>query len=377
MTKALLERAKYLDESSENSEAKLWQRRCLLQVNKESGYTPFHSAILEGNLAVILLLLRHAMDVQSSGRFSQSPMAALLGNSNSHLIQEMTSAVDKEGLTPLDLLGRLQQSELAKCRENLLASPKKFETVERRPRQSSFDEDGQQELGFLTDYVDLLESHETVIEEKYSYACEVVTFGRPHHSALGVVSSHGDHHAFRPQRVQEFAQDTIGRDGSGVAVAAATHHTLVATKNGQLYAFGLGKGGRLGMGEAVQHCPLPRRVLGPLAWRKVVAVAAAENHSLCVTKDGTLFSWGSNRFGQLGSNEIKIQANNNSKGNSSSHFRCLPRRVEDLRKIPCIAVAAGEKHSVALTRKGEVYVWGDNTAGQLGMKFPMHCSLLS
>lgn len=367
MARALLERAKCLDETSDDSEAKIWQRRCLLQLDKESGYTPIHYAIIERNLALILLFLRHAMDTQSSGRLPKSPMAALHGNINSHLIQEMTSCVDKEGLTPLQLLGRLQRSELANCRRKLLSRPKVRPASQRRQRQCSFDEDGQEELGFLADHMDLLEPVEEVEEEKCDYACEVVTFGRPHHSALGVISSHGDQHAFRPQRVQEFAQDSIGREGSAVAIAAATHHTLVVTKNGHLYACGLAKGGRLGMGEAVQHCPLPRRVLGPLSRRKVVGVAAAENHSLCVTNDGALFTWGSNRFGQLGLSEGKATATPNQKGNSTNHFRCLPRRVEDLRNITCIAVAAGDKHSVALTRKGEVYVWGDNTAGQLGI----------
>jgi alpha-tubulin suppressor-like RCC1 family protein len=38
-----------------------------------------------------------------------------------------------------------------------------------------------------------------------------------------------------------------------------------------------------------------------------------------------------------------------------------------MRNTPCVAVAAGEKHSVALSQKGEVYVWGDNTSGQLGV----------
>ena len=167
----------------------------------------------------------------------------------------------------------------------------------------------------------------------------------------------------------------MGRERSAVAVAASTHHTLVALKNGHLYSFGLGKGGRLGLDTDIQQCPLPRRVLGPLSRRKVIGIAAAENHSLCVTNDGSIFAWGSNRFGQLGWTETKVStstttsSSNRSRSSSitSPNFRCLPRRVEDLRNIPCIAVAAGLKHSVALSRRGEVYVWGDNTSGQLGI----------
>jgi alpha-tubulin suppressor-like RCC1 family protein len=385
MAKALLDRAKALD-ALDDEPSKLWQRRCLLQVNKESRYTPFHSAIMDRNLAAILLFIRHAMDTQNTERLTQSPMTVLhtaeSSGSSDGLIQEMATAVDKEGFTPLELLGRIQQNELAQCRKRLMPTPEVSSSgTNRRQRQSSFDDgqhQGHEELSLLADHMDLLETQEeeTSLDE-CSYACEVVTFGRPNHCALGVVSSsnnEGSKHAsaFRPQRVQEFAQDSIGRDGSAVAIAAATHHTLVATKNGHLYAFGLGKGGRLGIGDdQVQQCLLPRRVRGPLARHKVVGVAAAENHSLCVTSSGILFAWGSNRFGQLGSAETKSLVSSSSpppsKGSNSNNFRCLPRRVEDLRNIPCIAVAAGEKHSVALSRRGEVYVWGDNTAGQLGV----------
>lgn len=38
-----------------------------------------------------------------------------------------------------------------------------------------------------------------------------------------------------------------------------------------------------------------------------------------------------------------------------------------MKQHPCVAVAAGERHSVALSRNGEVYVWGDNTSGQMGV----------
>jgi len=49
--------------------------------------------------------------------------------------------------------------------------------------------------------------------------------------------------------------------------------------------------------------------------------------------------------------------------------RLSPRRVEGggLRQSFVVAVSAGDRHSVALTRLGEVYCWGDNRSGQLGM----------
>ena len=155
--------------------------------------------------------------------------------------------------------------------------------------------------------------------EDDEHACEVLTFGRPDHCALGApryTSGRGrggdgldpggrDAPGHRPRRVEAFALGRLRRrwdggpadgeavDSPAVAVSAATHHTLVATRSGRLYSFGLGRGGRLGTGDE-EHRPLPTRVLGPLGRRAVAAVAAAENHSVCATADGGVYAWGNN-----------------------------------------------------------------------------------
>mmetsp|Transcript_7361 Transcript_7361/g.12870 ORF Transcript_7361/g.12870 Transcript_7361/m.12870 type:complete len:1490 (+) Transcript_7361:225-4694(+) len=236
------------------------------------------------------------------------------------------------------------------------------------------------------------------------YGCEVLTFGRADHCALGVPQfargrSHGEDifsssqgsttTSYRPKRVETFALGELRRnwssndpnnrdsaakaaadsmpsnnqrdivDSPAVAVAAAAHHTLVSTRSGRLFSFGLGKGGRLGTGDE-NHRPLPTRILGPLTNRIVASIAAAENHSLCSTSEGDVYAWGSNGFGQLG-----ILSSNNANGNNNG--RLSPRRVEgELKHAFVVAVAAGDRHSVALTRLGEVYCWGDNRSGQLG-----------
>jgi len=208
--------------------------------------------------------------------------------------------------------------------------------------------------------------------QRLEYACEVFAFGSAHHCALGLgqdsnivdskrCSSLSAAPA-RPQRVQKFALGETrinSSSGTAVAVTGARYHTLVATSEGHVYAFGLAKAGRLGNGSETQHCPLPTRVMGALTTRRVVAVSAAENHSLCLTDTGETYAWGSNRFGQLG-----VAANEDS---NSNNIRSLPRRVDDLKNVHCVAVAAGLKHSIALSRRGEVYVWGDNSSGQLGV----------
>ena len=246
-------------------------------------------------------------------------------------------------------------------------------------------------------------------ETEDEYGCEVLTFGRADHCALGVptftttsstrgsssnnssaidkndFTSSNNSTSYKPKRVESFALGELRRgwstspfsssssnkhanvvDSPAVCIAASTHHTLVSTASGQLYSFGYNKSGRLGTGDE-NHRPLPTRILGSLTNRIVVSIAAATNHSLCSTNCGRVYSWGSNGHGQLGyptSSSMGGSDNNDSSGGCS---RLSPRRVEgDIKQSFVVAVAAGDRHSVALTKLGEVYCWGDNKSGQLG-----------
>jgi len=318
----------------------------------ESGYTPLHRAVFSGNLAALLLLLRGPEQ-----RLLQRPMD-LFNNE---------TPTDAEGLTPLALLGRLARRNLRKCRESLrtpitVTIPAVTTAVTNNRKFDKFMQDNDE----FADLSDAMAQNGVVVEladdempspqhqphqPPPSYACEVLTFGRAHHCALGVSDASTTAIKSRPCRVTEFAlSERRCSLASAVMVAAAAYHSLVVTKNGHLYAFGWNKNGRLGTGNE-RHVPLPVRISGGGLNKKLVTfVAAAENHSLAVTTDGMVYGWGSNRFGQL--------------GKATEATRILPKRVDDLKN--CVAVAAGDKHSVALTNDGQVYTWGDNASGQLG-----------
>ena len=140
-----------------------------------------------------------------------------------------------------------------------------------------------------------------------------------------------------------------------VSLSAAKFHSAAVTEDGQLYTWGFGRSGRLGhpglhlhSGESAVISP---RLVAGLGRRQVVAVAAAKHHTLLCTVAGEVWAMGSNRHGQLGL--------------SASDTQPEPRRIGALR-ARVIAVAAANKHSVAITASGEIYTWGSNALGQLG-----------
>jgi alpha-tubulin suppressor-like RCC1 family protein len=321
----------------------------LVQPDQESRYTPLHDAIYRGDLAMILLLLKQCQQ--------QQPVIMDILSRGTH---PQVLAQDAEGFRPADLLATLQVADLRACRlQRVYQARVDLDDVEcdwqtRATFQQHHVLERENSNASIEQQQSFHETNETSTKTRSTYGCEVFTFGRAHHCALGAgVVDASDR---RPRRVPTFAPCRATLPASAVAVSAAAHHTLVVAGAGHVYAFGLGKGGRLGTGDEL-HQPLPVRVLGAIANKHVVSVAAAENHSLCVTECGSVYSWGSNRFGQLGMKSTS----------ATDVSRCLPRRVDDLKNIPSVAVAAGARHSVALTERGEVYVWGDNKDGQLGL----------
>ena len=97
--------------------------------------------------------------------------------------------------------------------------------------------------------------------------------------------------------------------------------------------------------------------------KRVLSVSAGENHTLAIVKGGELYVWGSNRYGQLG---LQHKRNEGEEGES---MRCTPKRVDFFaHRMNVTAIAAGTRHSIVMTAGEEIYGFGSNTVGQLGIR---------
>eukprot|EP00741_Cyanophora_paradoxa_P003473 tig00000711_g3373.t1 len=135
-------------------------------------------------------------------------------------------------------------------------------------------------------------------------------------------------------------------------VACGTSHTLVLADNGEVYAFGNNEQGQLGVGvgEARVKSPAHVEVLKGKGTRQI---ACGDLHSIALTTVGEVFAWGANDYGQL--------------GHGGAQGEALPRRVEALSGINVTQIACGDNHSMALSDTGELYAWGRGTYGALGL----------
>ncbi|KAK2834404.1 hypothetical protein Q7C36_015105 [Tachysurus vachellii] len=84
-----------------------------------------------------------------------------------------------------------------------------------------------------------------------------------------------------------------------------------------------------------------------------VSLALGTEHAVLLTASGTVYTWGHGSHGQLGHGTLVSEDE--------------PRAVEALWGVPMKSVAAGGWHSACISAGGDLYVWGWNESGQIGL----------
>lgn len=158
----------------------------------------------------------------------------------------------------------------------------------------------------------------------------------------GVTGSGRQQGHLEPQRI------AVPRDVELVQVSAGFEHALGLTRDGRVLSWGRGYRHKLGDGTVRdRYAPGPVRLPGD---RRFTAVAAGQWHSLAIDSDGGVWSWGFNRFGQL--------------GDGTRTPRPVPVRVELPAGVVATTVRGDDGHSVVLTSAGQVYHWGRDAPGE-------------
>ena len=148
---------------------------------------------------------------------------------------------------------------------------------------------------------------------------------------------------------------------NAVSIAASGDHSLAVTADGSVYAWGYNANGELGNGGADYNAHSnPTQVISPTDPTQplmgAARVAAGANFSLALMKDGTVYAWGYDGYGQLGTSLTS--------GQSATPVQVTLASGDPLANV--VAIAAGSNHALALLKDGSVYAWGRNYEGQLG-----------
>ncbi|XP_048220418.1 probable E3 ubiquitin-protein ligase HERC6 [Perognathus longimembris pacificus] len=166
-------------------------------------------------------------------------------------------------------------------------------------------------------------------------------------NGCGQLGRRGVRSAEQPEPIQ--ALETLRVD----VVSCGKEHSLAVCHKGRVFAWGAGSDGQLGIGECKEINFTPKKIKA-LAGIKIIQVSCGSFHSLALSEDSQIFSWGKNSEGQLGlGKNVLVQA--------------TPERVRSLEGIPVAQVAAGGAHSFALGLSGTCFGWGSNKAGQLAV----------
>ncbi len=184
----------------------------------------------------------------------------------------------------------------------------------------------------------------------------VVSCGR---NDFGQLGHSRDREPYRvpPRMVQGLGKETITQ------IACSDESTFVLSRRGQVFAFGLGRHGVLGLGSESNQCK-PSPVGGLLEGVPVAQLSTGARHVLALSVSGHVFAWGANSSKQLGVPEL---------ASGEHEYSPVPvaMQVADANGTRMVVerVAAGAAHSLLLCSGGVLFGCGATDHGQLG-SFP-------
>lgn len=137
------------------------------------------------------------------------------------------------------------------------------------------------------------------------------------------------------------------------AISAGGKFAMALRSDGVVFSWGSDTLGQLGQLGLALNYSIPTQIApvgsGTLP---VIAIAAGQDHALCILSDHTLYAWGANQFGQLGSVAL------------ITHPTVAPVQVGI--DTNWFVVAAGGAHTLAIKQDQSLWAWGSNSEGQLG-----------
>lgn len=355
--------------------------------DSESGWTALHRALYFGNVAVAQALMQK--DLRGATDFSAP-------SSLHHLTASLIKIKDREGNSPFDvygatIIGRDIKQAVTLDGKSLgdyisIDNDNDASSAENSVFGGDSPEDGfcpraqlKARTNLQGDEVFTFGSNKNMTlglgDEDDRQFPERISLDRPHHLLERFFTEREEARDHQEQRSALFSQAVGHADNPGdlptlVAsrplsiqdVYMSKLHTAVLTNDPEsnLYMAGFGPGGRLGTGDEATRFHFVCIETGGLSGKKVISLALGQDHSIAISEQGEVFTWGSNKYGQLGYNLPR--ANNK----RDTPIQSTPRQVfNPFKREVILGAAASAIHSVVFSTSG-LYTFGKNE-GQLGL----------
>jgi alpha-tubulin suppressor-like RCC1 family protein len=131
-------------------------------------------------------------------------------------------------------------------------------------------------------------------------------------------------------------------------VSSGGSYTAAIKTDGTLWTWGLGNNGRLGTNDTTQRSTPVTTFAGGTNWKQI---SLGYSHAAAIKTDGTLWTWGSNSRGQLGTNDTTQRSTPVTTFAGGTNWK---------------QVSSGQDHTAAIKTDGTLWTWGYGNLGRLG-----------
>lgn len=160
-----------------------------------------------------------------------------------------------------------------------------------------------------------------------------------------------------------YNRNTPERVGTGTTwrtVSAGIDFNIALKLDGTLWGWGANQAGEIGIGctDSCFYISTPTQITADTNW---ASISAGGSFVVAIKADGTLWTWGYNRYGELGDGCTPAGG----LAPATCALKATPTQVGT--STEWAAAAAGGNHALALKKDGSLWAWGNNDNGQLGL----------
>lgn len=168
----------------------------------------------------------------------------------------------------------------------------------------------------------------------------------------------GPAHRARPMEAGHMAVTPLAiTDLNGITrLSLGLTHALALTADGRILSWGRNSSGQLGRKTGDKKDPTPQFVEG---LEGVIDIAAGSATSAAITRDGSLWVWGSNRYGHLATGATR-------EPDEPDGWTEKPRRIAGIAQALSVQIGSPGRHIVVLLKDGTLRAWGNSDWGQVG-----------